>query len=74
MRAQSMPSTGRYSQTPKGPSYERFWYCQEKHFRKEIVALSQVKKFSKPKKFSSTEGFVQKIFGTVSKKDFDEKS
>ena len=72
MQVHSMPSTGKNSQTPKGPNFENFWYCETKNFRRKILIPLLCKKLSEYQNLSETQkGSSTKINFIVRQKNFE---
>ena len=64
MQVQSMPSTGKYLQTPKRPLYENFRFCEPKistDNRDTLLCL----KILDARKFRNTEGFLLRNFSVL---------
>ena len=66
MKRQFMRSTGRYSQTPKGPFYENFRFCETENREKLCIKVFGTRNFKKYRRVPPT-----KLFGTMRKKRCD---
>ena len=64
-QVQSMPSTGKYSQTPEGPFYENFWYCETKNSLRKIVTPPLLQSFSLPQTSEKQKGSPRKFLGAL---------